>query len=198
MVEFKIIKFAQYLSTRTGLGLCLILLLAAETQARAQIIEIFPDGSTATYAGPVMSGPDGIRALAPPSAARAPAPGKASVTSAIRNAATRHQLSERLVEAVAWQESRLQQNAVSPKGARGIMQLMPATAQRYSVRDAYEPYANIEAGIKYLKSLLDRFELPLALAAYNAGEAAVQRFGGLPPYPETRQYVSRVRQLVGR
>ncbi len=74
----------------------------------------------------------------------------------------------------------------------GLMQLMPGTARQYAVADPYEPQANIEGGIKYLRSLLDRFELRLALAAYNAGEAAVRRFGGVPPYPETRQYVDRV------
>lgn len=116
----------------------------------------------------------------------------------IEKVAAEHGVDARLVKAVIQVESGYVERARSRKGAMGLMQLMPATAQRYSVRDAYEPYANIEAGIKYLKSLLDRFELPLALAAYNAGEAAVQRFGGLPPYPETRQYVSRVRQLVGR
>jgi soluble lytic murein transglycosylase-like protein len=78
----------------------------------------------------------------------------------------------------------------------GLMQLMPETARRYAVRDPYEPRSNIEAGIKYLKSLLDRFDLPLALAAYNAGEAAVRRFGGIPPYPETRGYVSRILKLL--
>jgi len=70
--------------------------------------------------------------------------------------------------------------------------LMPETARRYAVVDPYEPRANIEAGIKHLRSLLDRFELPLALAAYNAGEGAVRRFGGIPPYPETQNYVRRV------
>jgi soluble lytic murein transglycosylase-like protein len=77
----------------------------------------------------------------------------------------------------------------------GLMQLMPETARAYVVSDPYDPQANIEAGIKHLKSLLRRFPLALALAAYNAGEAAVARFGGIPPYGETRSYVSRVLEL---
>jgi len=98
----------------------------------------------------------------------------------------------RVVRAVIKVESNYQERARSTKGAMGLMQLMPETARRYAVRDPYEPRSNIEAGIKHLKSLLDRFELPLALAAYNAGEAAVLRFGGIPPYPETQNYVRRV------
>ena len=79
----------------------------------------------------------------------------------------------------------------------GLMQLMPDTARRYAVRQPYDPAANIEAGTRHLRSLLDRFPLALALAAYNAGEAAVERFQGIPPYPETRDYVARILQLVG-
>ena len=74
----------------------------------------------------------------------------------------------------------------------GLMQLMPATARRFNVDDPYNPQANIEGGIKYLRMLLDRFPERLALAAYNAGEAAVERFRGIPPYAETRDYVTRV------
>ena len=101
-------------------------------------------------------------------------------------------VSPRVVQAVIKVESNYQERARSRKGAMGLMQLMPETARRYAVVDPYEPRANIEAGIKHLRSLLDRFELPLALAAYNAGEGAVRRFGGIPPYPETQNYVRRV------
>jgi soluble lytic murein transglycosylase-like protein len=80
----------------------------------------------------------------------------------------------------------------------GLMQLMPETARHYAVTDPYDVRANIEAGIKHLKSLLDRFPKPLALAAYNAGEAAVLRFGGVPPYAETTSYVSRILKIAGR
>jgi hypothetical protein len=104
----------------------------------------------------------------------------------------------KLVKAVIQVESGYRDRARSPKGAMGPMQLMPETARRYSVADPYEPRSNIEAGIRVLTSLLNRFELPLALAAYNAGEGAVRRFGGQPPYRETREYVSEVLRLFER
>jgi soluble lytic murein transglycosylase-like protein len=110
----------------------------------------------------------------------------------IDNAAAAQGVDPKLVRAVIQVESAYQQRARSRKGAMGLMQLMPETARHYGVTDPYDPRSNIEAGIKHLKSLLDRFELPLALAAYNAGEAAVLRFGGIPPFPETQNYVRRV------
>jgi len=104
----------------------------------------------------------------------------------------------KLVRAVIQVESAYRQSARSRKGAMGLMQLMPATARQYAVADPYDPASNIEAGIKHLRSLLERWPRELALAAYNAGEAAVQKFRGVPPYPETRAYVSRILQLVSR
>ena len=104
----------------------------------------------------------------------------------------------KLVRAVIQVESAYNVRARSPKGAMGLMQLMPATARQYAVADPYDPASNIEAGIKHLKSLLQRLPVALALAAYNAGEAAVQRFNGIPPYPETRNYVSRILALANR
>ena len=112
--------------------------------------------------------------------------------------AAEHGVDPRLVKAIIRVESAFQERARSRKGAMGLMQLMPETARRYAVRDPYEPRSNIEAGIRHLRSLLERFTEPLALAAYNAGEAAVRRFGGVPPYPETRDYVGRVLRLSGR
>jgi membrane-bound lytic murein transglycosylase MltF len=117
--------------------------------------------------------------------------------SMIDSAAVRAGIDPRLVHAVIRVESAYQAQARSRKGAMGLMQLMPDTARRYSVSDPYDPGANIDAGIRHLKSLLDRFEVTLALAAYNAGEAAVQRFRGIPPYPETQNYVRQVMRLAG-
>ena len=114
----------------------------------------------------------------------------------IDDAAATHGVDPRLVRAVVQVESAFQARARSPKGAMGLMQLMPATARRYSVKNPYDPASNLDAGIRHLKSLLARFPLRLALAAYNAGEAAVERFGGVPPYPETRAYVARVLKLL--
>jgi len=104
----------------------------------------------------------------------------------------------KLVRAVIQVESAYHERARSPKGAMGLMQLMPATARQYAVRDPYDPASNIEAGIKHLKSLLQRLPVALALAAYNAGEEAVQRFNGIPPYRETQDYVSRILRLANR
>jgi soluble lytic murein transglycosylase-like protein len=104
----------------------------------------------------------------------------------------------KLVKALIQVESAYQERARSPKGAMGLMQLMPATARQYSVADPYDPASNIEAGVKHLKSLLQRLPVALALAAYNAGETAVQRFNGIPPYAETRNYVSRILAIAGR
>ena len=78
----------------------------------------------------------------------------------------------------------------------GLMQLMPSTAREYQVRNPFDPKANIEAGIKHLKTLIDRFGVELALAAYNAGEGAVLKFNGIPPYRETRNYVSKILSLA--
>jgi hypothetical protein len=116
----------------------------------------------------------------------------------IDRVAAREGVDPRLVRAVIEVESGYQPNARSPKGAMGLMQLMPATARQYSVKNPYDPAANIEAGIKHLKSLLARFPPALALAAYNAGIATVERFGGIPPFAETRSYVSRILQIVAR
>ena len=104
----------------------------------------------------------------------------------------------KLVRALIQVESAYHERARSPKGAMGLMQLMPATARQYAVADPYDPASNIEAGIKHLKSLLQHLPVALALAAYNAGEAAVERFNGIPPYPETRNYVSRILSLANR
>jgi hypothetical protein len=104
-----------------------------------------------------------------------------------------------LVKAVIQVESEFDPLAVSSKGAQGLMQLMPFTARRFGVADAFEPRQNIFGGVQYLRVLLDQFrgDVDLALAAYNAGENAVLRHGGIPPYKETRGYVRKVHDLLG-
>ncbi|OGB94745.1 MAG: hypothetical protein A2Z31_09275 [candidate division NC10 bacterium RBG_16_65_8] len=105
-----------------------------------------------------------------------------------------------LVKAIIRAESNFDQRAVSRKGARGLMQLMPGTAGRYAVGNAFDPAENIRGGVRYLRFLQERFpgQLHLAIAAYNAGENAVSRYNGIPPYAETRQYVARVFRFYGQ
>jgi soluble lytic murein transglycosylase-like protein len=101
-----------------------------------------------------------------------------------------------VVSAVIEVESAYRSRAVSPKGARGLMQVMPATGRQYGALDLFDPKVNVEAGVQHLKKLLSRYDLPLALAAYNAGEAAVNRFGGIPPFRETQNYVTRILRIL--
>ena len=116
----------------------------------------------------------------------------------ISTVAASHHVNARLIHAVIEQESNYQARARSKKGARGLMQLMPATARQYGVSNSYDPKSNIEAGVRHLKDLLSRLELPTALAAYNAGEGTIRRYGGLPPFPETQNYVRRILQRAGQ
>ena len=112
----------------------------------------------------------------------------------IAEASARHAVPERLIWAVIRVESSFDYRAVSPKGARGLMQLMPETATLLGVQDSFDPRENIDAGTRHLRALMERFryDLRLSLAAYNAGEKAVVTFRGVPPYRETRDYVLRV------
>jgi soluble lytic murein transglycosylase-like protein len=113
--------------------------------------------------------------------------------------ASLHGVRADLVHAVIQAESAFNPTARSLKGAMGLMQLMPATAVQYGVTNAYDPVQNIRAGVAYLKRLLDRYSdnEELALAAYNAGPAAVEKYGAVPPYRETREYVSKIRSRAG-
>jgi hypothetical protein len=127
--------------------------------------------------------------------ARAPVE-KTPFANEISAAALRYGVDPKLVTAVIAAESNFNPRAVSPKQARGLMQLMPETALRYGVANVFDPTQNIEGGTRYLKELLDRYsqDLSLALAAYNAGPDRVVQYGGVPPFPETQEYVRRVTQ----
>ena len=112
----------------------------------------------------------------------------------IRSAATKYGVDPELVRAIVKAESDFDNYAVSDKGARGLMQLMPETSRKMGVKDAHDPVDNVEGGIKYLSRLLKMFDrqVPLAVAAYNAGENAVIKYGKVPPYSETQSYVKKV------
>ena len=118
----------------------------------------------------------------------------------ISRASARYSVDESLIRAIIHAESAYQAEAKSPKGAQGLMQLMPETQQELEVLDPYHPESNIDGGTYHLSRMLDLFDndLDLAAAAYNAGEGAVQRHGGIPPYAETREYVRRIRILYRR
>ena len=165
------------------LAACLVIFAAAP--ARAQVIEIADDGSAQVF--------DSVTGSARP-AARYPRArgGQFNVEESLNRAAHDHGLDPRLLRAVAWQESRGNNSAVSNKGALGIMQLMPGTAAALGV-DPRDPEANINGGAAYLALQMTKFgNVELALAAYNAGPGAVIRYGGVPPYRETRSYVSTI------
>jgi soluble lytic murein transglycosylase-like protein len=120
----------------------------------------------------------------------------------IYDIAVRHSINPQLVAALIHVESAFNPRAVSRKGAYGLMQLLPETGRRFGVhrkRDLLNPVKNLEAGVSYLKWLTERFggDMQKSLAAYNAGEGAVDRFGGIPPYHETQQYVQRIFGLLG-
>jgi len=112
----------------------------------------------------------------------------------IREASQKYGVDEQVISAVIQQESSFNPQAVSSSGAVGLMQLMPATAQSLGVNDPYNPEENIMAGVKYLKQKMDEFggNLSLGLAAYNAGSGAVRKYGGIPPYKETQDYVKKI------
>jgi hypothetical protein len=116
----------------------------------------------------------------------------------IDDLSSRHGVDPVLVRAVIQVESAYGARARSRKGARGLMQVMPATGRQYGAQNLYDPRTNLDAGIRHLKSLLEKYERSVALAAYNAGEGAVKRFGGIPPYRETRSYVAKILSLLKR
>jgi soluble lytic murein transglycosylase-like protein len=150
------------------------------------------------------------RALAPVAVANAtvlapvpsdiPTSGDPALDRIIFDASQREGLDPRFVHAVIWQESKYKTDARSHAGAQGLMQLIPATAERFGCDDPNDPQDNIEAGTKYLHWLLKRFDgnVELALAGYNAGEGSVDKYNGIPPYNETRNYVKIISQRYGK
>ena len=184
---------------------------AQEARWAAQRDRSAPPGISPADAAPTRNGPAPTARTRekpptfPPAAARsvpaAPAPaakagpaGAGDVARTLLASARQHGVDPLLVKAVILAESAGRRWATSPKGAMGLMQLLPATARRFGVADPFDPAQNVAGGTRYLRWLLDRFggDVTLALAGYNAGEGAVERHGGVPPYRETRNYVRRV------
>lgn len=189
--------------------LCLLAVMGLPGFARADIFA-FTDSNGITHFSNVPSDSRfKLLIAASPDAAAAVAPGKkvdwlarsAKYDQAIAGAAKANTIQAALVRAVIVVESGFNPRAVSKRGAVGLMQLQPATARRYGVKDIYDPEQNIRAGTHYLSDLLTRFDsnLELALAAYNAGEEAVERYGRhIPPYAETLAYVPSVMRVYQR
>lgn len=159
----------------------------------ADVIHIAPDGVATTYASPAVFTASGAQAIALPGAVRLADVAGNDVMPMIAAAAARHQVSADLITAVAWRESGFRQTAVSTRDAVGVMQLMAGTARELGV-DRYDARENIQGGAAYLRRMLDRYggDTRLALAAYNAGPGAVDRYRGVPPYRETQAYVSAI------
>jgi soluble lytic murein transglycosylase-like protein len=129
-----------------------------------------------------------------------PSSGDAELDVVIFRAGEKHGIDPRLLHAVIWQESKYDVSARSHAGARGLMQLIPATASRFNCHNMSDPVQNVEAGTKYLRWLLERFDgnLVLALAGYNAGEGSVDKYNGVPPYNETQNYVRIITSRYGK
>lgn len=185
-MTFDIARQALLLATAAA---CCLLTQPAE----AQVLEIGADGAVTRFEGPSVFTQDGVQTIAPAPAPPTAAPGAEAVRAQISTVATAYALDPKLVEAVAWRESRFRSNALSNKGAIGVMQLMPGTARDLGV-DPHDPAQNIRGGAMYLRRMLWEFggDVRLALAAYNAGPGAVRKHGGVPPYAETQAYVTSI------
>jgi soluble lytic murein transglycosylase-like protein len=175
-----------------GHGLILLGVVAAIAAATSAGAEVRP-------ASKVRTARSSERAVVARATLRAtPSPQRAYARE-IAAASARYAVPERLIWAVIRVESGFDHRAVSPKGARGLMQLMPETAAILGVRDPFDPRQNIHAGTRHLRAMIERFhhDLRLAVAAYNAGVGPVVRHRGVPPYPETREYVTQVLRFYG-
>lgn len=172
-------------------NLAIAALAAIASPCLADVIDIAPDGVPTTYASPAVFTSAGVQVIGIDRATTgAPA---VNLSQVIAAAATRHQISADLITEVAWRESRFHQTAVSNRDAVGIMQLTAGTARDLGV-DRYDISQNIHGGAAYLRRMLDRYggDTRLALAAYNAGPGAVDRYRGVPPYRETQAYVGAI------
>lgn len=182
--------------------LCLAMSLNVHAEARVYLYQM-PDGSRVLSDKPLLNSPGklvrkskDVEKMGHYAARRTLRAHKnmRKLSSFIYQESRKHGINESLVKAVIYTESYFNTHATSHKGASGLMQLMPATAEKYGVKDLYNPRENISAGIRHLKYLLELYpdKLEHAIAAYNAGENAVKRYNGIPPYRETQGYVKKV------
>jgi soluble lytic murein transglycosylase-like protein len=200
---------------RTPIAACLYLgaALSFASPANAQISKVVDDSGRRFFVNADPPNPGKLMSAKPRAAIYMP--GEVSFTGQgrpalsidrdgaeklVREAADRHRVDPALVRAVIETESGWNAGAISRKGAVGLMQLIPTTAQRFGVQDRFSPQQNVDAGVRYLKVLLQRYDgnLDLALAAYNAGEGAVDRAHGIPAFRETRDYVQKVQNAYFR
>jgi soluble lytic murein transglycosylase-like protein len=164
--------------------------------AHADVFELASDGNFVEISQPAwqaeMPAVEGSALVAQQPVT--PAPSQTGVRQHIQNAAAQYGINGALVDAVAWQESRYNPRARSSAGAIGVMQLMPGTARQLGVTNPHDVRQNVAGGAAYLREQLERFgnNVPLALAAYNAGPGAVMKYGGIPPYRETQNYVRQI------
>ncbi len=178
---------------------CLLAAACAVAPAAAEIESRVVNGQVVFISRPDEKPAPGGTASPRPRAGRArTAP--AEILDLVRDVGQRYDLDPLLITSVISVESGFNRMAVSPKGARGLMQLMPATAREYGVQDLHNPRQNLEGGVAYLRDLLVRYngDLRLALAAYNAGPEAVERAAGVPNYPETIDYLRRIEERYGQ
>jgi len=183
-----------------GFAITLIICVLSAIPARAQISRSVDEDGDVVYTNPALTDRPATTKLGPlagTAGAVTATPVKAApveLDTLVQKTAEKHHVDPDLVRAVIRTESNWNTSAVSRKGALGLMQLIPGTAQRLGVGNAFDPAQNVDAGVRYLGMLLERYngDLNKALAAYNAGPGAVDRFGGVPNFPETRSYVQKV------
>lgn len=180
----------SHLATAPGMSALLWILLPASPVQANQIVALVDDQGRKIYVNTGQTTPQQLAS----SSQHSPAD---SILRLIQQTADRFQVDPNLVHAIVQVESEYNPQARSPKGAMGLMQLIPATARRFGVENPLSPEQNIEGGVTYLRYLLDLFggDLSLSLAAYNAGENSVLRQGGIPAFTETREYVQKVSSL---
>ncbi|MFC1689426.1 transglycosylase SLT domain-containing protein [Pseudomonadota bacterium] len=202
-------RIARQVVSRTG-WLCIALVLILPLCAQAQVYKWVDDDGIVTYSNIAPPTDQDFQTLRFPCYAADPKCRSVkwekvplntrSFRTEIQSASRYNSVDESLIRAIIHAESAYQTDAQSPKGAQGLMQLMPATQAQLNVSDPFDPQENIQGGALYLSQLLDQFngDYELAAAAYNAGPNAVNKYGGIPPYDETQEYVRRVKILYRR